>query len=1220
MGESCSSLSQGILAYSNVDIISNGFITENAKDRQGRQIKQLPSNRISVELQYSVRSDMTGTSINSLSPGGNAGFISGSLGGGAGFAIGAAIGCSLLGDIEPTRSRFVFHVCEAQTKINRSIIITQGMIDEAQDNDGICTYTFSNEYPIGILSVTKEKIIFTEEEEENIGSGQTGIQRGHNISSNGQIEASFSNFNYSSELNMFIEIVRDARKLKYRADNNVPGDNLSGVNCFVSGSLDDLTDTKIKIRLFDEESESSENEVEVGDILYITYSSAQKRSFRHAIFASSTFFLFPGFLVEKLSDQVKAWTFRPYKFKAHKDLERKSSIEDIIRDEIIEADATLTIEQKSSRKKLETIECQRIVECVNDTKNQRPYIRGIYFADTRGILCYDYKELSSEPQLLVPRNLIRDQQWFDDFIASFVDFGPGFNSSGHLDPTSQSSARLLRGFVFDISDHVNSVCYDNDKFGYQRDFAIALSKVSSFDPSVEASGIGFPNLDLIRNKISRRDIYDLSSVKFAPVKMSSIEGGAYFIRDCNRFFTYDQALCSNGTLQADMFIRTPFFFEELSKKTRIYVERFTPQFALAKDGGIWVSTRPISRGSFSVDTLPFREEACLVFSADNSLNYHKLSDSQAILQTRDLNFDILDTSKNHDIISLDQVRQNAIDIIGYDQIIGNQPGYSRGLEITKEGGQISLGILNRNDIYENVIIKNVGTPNFSVNSETKEITVQGLQNKKIKSIKMFFSPDSVEFLNQKNRLISFVFQNNRRIIDNIALPYEGGVFSNRERFVYVDARGYFDDSIKIIGDILKYITPTKFEITFIKDDKYEDVAVVTSNFSNVIDGSGVMYIFYEDEKSNIGSYGDQPIGPILDSSFIDISCLVSYDQGQSWFDFKGIVYTVGDEVIRNPYAVCDKQSNIIHLFYVLNDCLMNVSIDTSSFTTLDAYKAWKRPATYDKDTNDLLGINHFTKSGQMLRKRESSIVVGNIVEGNYIYDQLSVSDYRRKQKESNKLTYRFSYSGDRKNFEDSFPETNYVAFLDGVKTLRVLYTSNGKLYGRLSSGSGYFWEDIIPDGMFIHKNVPNQEPKFISSLGINLDERNEVVNILYVVDNMLFVRSINVIDLSVNSDIIESTLDPDDNLSKPMFVVGEISDEMESSIISRNASIHFPYIKEALGVFDEKMAISDTPSRGYTGNSGLSRFFYTDSNGEIRGFSMISNNILLDSKSKPKDS
>jgi len=1017
MGEACASFTQGILAYNNIDLIPNGFINEIDVDRDENEIRLLPSSRLAVELQYSIRSDITGTSLNDLSPGGNTGFLLGGLGGGAGFGLGAALGCSLLGDIEPTHSQFVFHVCESNTKINKTIPVTQEMLDvvENTDNpDNIVEYEFTNEYILGVLGVTSDSLEFTDEEIETIGSTR-GVQRGHNITQEGQIQADFSGFKHSGDKNLFIEIVRDERKFQYRADNNIPGDDLAGANAFTSGSPDDLTDRKIKFKFpvflgedFEgpvEDESLRRKKLEIGDSIYITMVSTSNKIVRHAIFVSSFFFLFPNFIVERIGiDHVKAWSFRPFRFKAHKDASKKATLEDFEHDAAVDADEKLFEEDKEKNRRLEFIESQRVVECVNDTKNKSAYIRGFYFADTRGILSFDVRERDFEPKLLIPAEDIRDQSWWTSFIQGHVDFGPGYNDKGELDVTSIAANRVLKGFVFDISDHVNAVCYDNDKFGYQRDLASAIKNVSSFDSNIDGTGIGFPNLDLIRLSLSLRHKYDLSSAKFEPYKMSSVEGGAYFVRDCNKIFTYDQQFCASGTLQADMFIRTPIIFDEYGRDARIYIERFTPQFALERDGGIWVTTRPAFAANMAIDTHYLNHEAMMIFGKEETLNYFRFNDFSSRYHLSKSESNTSDTSRSHETPSFASLSQNDVQIVGFDQLISNQPGYSKGLEITREKGKILRGIETDGDVYETVVAKHKsGDITFVQNLDTGEVNVQGLQSRRIRTIQLFYKPLE-DFRKQDFRYLSFIFPNNRFIIDNVALGHAGGD-SGLEQFVIVDSRYYYDDVLRIAGDILEHMLVTKIVFTIIKEEKYQENFIDTNRSSIVFDISGKAYIFYEDSKANEGEYELQDIeipapggqGPssfkpleVVDGGTIEISCLISHDMGTTWVDHKGVVPTFGDEIVRTPFAIADKRSNIIHLFYVLNNNLMHKSIQPSLFVFEDSYKAWKRPVIYNETTPDNFGTSHFSGRGQQLRTRISSVVIGNTGEGSYLLKQFEI--------------------------------------------------------------------------------------------------------------------------------------------------------------------------------------------------------------------------------------
>jgi hypothetical protein len=142
-----------VLAYSNTDLIANGFIPEvGLTIRRRQEAKLLPASRLYAEFQYSIRSNISGTSLNDLSPGGNAGFIAGGLGGGAGFGILSGLGCSLQGDFEPTISRFVFHVCDSETRLNNPIVLTQAQIES-----GVIELP---QAVIAVLGVTRDPIEF----------------------------------------------------------------------------------------------------------------------------------------------------------------------------------------------------------------------------------------------------------------------------------------------------------------------------------------------------------------------------------------------------------------------------------------------------------------------------------------------------------------------------------------------------------------------------------------------------------------------------------------------------------------------------------------------------------------------------------------------------------------------------------------------------------------------------------------------------------------------------------------------------------------------------------------------------------------------------------------------------------------------------------------------------------------------------------------------------
>ena len=342
--------------------------------------------------------------------------------------------------------------------------------------------------------------------------------------------------------------------------------------------------------------------------------------------------------------------------------------------------------------------------------------------------------------------------------------------------------------------------------------------------------------------------------------------------------------------------------------------------------------------------------------------------------------------------------------------------------------------------------------------------------------------------------------------------------------------------------------------------------------------------------------------------------------GDTWTDHKAIVYTVGDENIRTPFAISDHLSNTIHLFYVINDSLMHKTIVSKLFKAEDAYKAWRRPAIYSKDTPEDFGLLHFQDEGRQLRKKESDVVIGNIKsETSWISQQIKIAnDIRDLDSSSLPRSTRFVVSGDFKNFAEGFPLTDFIAFFDRQRIISVLYVENGKLFARVSNSDGGGWRDIFEDGVFFHKNINIQEPRFISNLGFSLDDESNMLNLSYIVDEMMFVRSFNAALFSTGQDVIQEKVNPDDDSTRPVFIVGSIPIDVQRAILSETSQIIFPYEIPAMPLFDDTMAVSPIAARGYVGASGLTRMFYQDSNGNLRGLSYSSNKPQLDAKARIK--
>lgn len=1276
-------LPSSVLAYDNIDLIPNGYIPEVGTTARPRTrnaggqvissretIRLLPADRLYAEFWYGVSSRITGTNLRDAGQG--AFDALGFLGGGAGAVIGGALACTLTGDSERTISRWVFHVCDAESKLNREYILTQENIDSK-------TITLPD-YIEGVLGVTKAPIEFvtpttplTSEqmaqakaipsdevearlgrrvapdqltdsdmrillglgdlnELENLGNSNGAI-RGWPQTAEGQIQAEYTNYSYSDSSNLFVRIVRDSRKNLYRADNEF--DRANG-HCFWNGSTDDLTDKVIEFNLQETVDPNLEGPplppLKAGDKVYISYAAAIKPLFRHATENITNFFLFPDQSAYQLPplDKVKGWNFKKFEFKVRKKESERCVLADIVHDDEIlrqissvQSDGFLSASEKAKRIAklrseiiLTSIEGQRLVESKLEKAQRVPFIKGCYFADSRGILSLDLRGGTGQPSLIIARNDIRDQGWFDSLLQDLQSSAPGaFDENGEI-LLSSANDLLFDDFLFDISDHVNMALYDNEKYGYERRFANAIAACSSFVQDKNGTGVGIPNLDFVKNQTPGRDSYDLSSAKFTSVPMQ----GSATLSTCNVVFVYDFGFCTRGTIRADMLLRTPFFMNQLTTKSRIYVEKFQAQNPLTRDGGIFVGTRISSDEKYSVTTDPKNYYGCLVYPDSNNgtTNFRIFNNG-----TLEREFQTLKRSEpqssGHSLPAIDSsLTEESIKYGGYDGILGDQPGYFKGIEITKDKAAILMG----KDLFSSVKTDNLA---FTVEESSGRLNVTGIPGRRMRKVTLRYTP-SKKFVEQDERIIAFVFPGSKNVIDNIGIAYQGP-HSERERVICVTTKYIPLENWFVDGEILKEMTVTAIEVDSVEEEFYQKYKVSTNAVSTCFNSRGDWLVFYEDENGGDGDLskgganadGSHLVGPfedgampgLQDKSDKEISCLLSPDRGRTWYDFKGIVRTIVGDEVGNPVAVSDIIGNKVHLFYTLNNSLMHKIIQCNDFQYDDAFLAYKRPNSINAQTLVSYGLYHFSSFGIRMRESVSSVVVGNM-DDNYIKSQILLNEEMKSLK---RYDYRITISGDSANYTQGFPDVDFVSYRDSSGQLKVIFVSGGKIHCRGSSDEGFSWFEFIDDGMYIHKNSSIQELKPVYFLGYAVDTQLQKMYLTYQVDGMLFVRKFDA-GASVTSTMqMKDILDPDVGSSKPVFVVGSLSPEVKTALKNKEEEIVFPY--KDMDVFGGNYAISETPSLGYSTAGGLLRLFYKDASGNFRAFSYPETPILDITYGKP---
>lgn len=531
-------------------------------------------------------------------------------------------------------------------------------------------------------------------------------------------------------------------------------------------------------------------------------------------------------------------------------------------------------------------------------------------------------------------------------------------------------------------------------------------------------------------------------------------------------------------------------------------------------------------------------------------------------------------------------------------------------------------------------------------------------------VKDYFNP-LTEF---RDRFISLVFPYSKRVIDKIYIDFKEELDSAGQR--YASGEYEFDFTIP-----LGYIQLAAFQIRqrpciffseltitcedYLYGDEYEKLLVRSACVSSCYDSAGNLLIFYEDNNEDIyaeinaqGSDASlpslqrtMPTGEILyydgrhinniiaqtstivvdgvtqlatDLSFStiqakEISCLLSPNNGETWFDFKAVVRTCEGENIGTPYAFHDDQTKCVHLFFTVGLDVFHKKIYPNEFSFEDAFYDYLRPKALDRYSPANWGLYHFTPSGIAMRVRPANIVL------RYRDLDFSTSLLDKSRNAEGLLSNEPRFIDNNSvNPEEpqlyTVPRPDYFVYRDNRGQLNFVYRMQGKLYVKTSSNDGESWESCVKYGLYIHQNAVSETPSPVRNFGYAYDRKSKRIYISYIANDMLF---INDFDANIANDPARAGEENVEILSnirrqlevggqKPVFVCGKIPESLIKYIQEGGLNFVFPYFTEEYTKFiianNSNYDISDIAAKGYVLGDGRVRFFYEDSYGNLRGF------------------
>ena len=1251
---------QGFLCYNNEDLIRDGYIhssleriydnpdddiirkTENPqrgvsyvleRNKDGDIVKitekrkQLPAEQIKIEIEFSKITNTMGNSRPDLDG-------IGQLGAGSGYgAMIAASPIPFLAISEPGITEMTFHICDAETKINTTLIINDNI-----RSTGIIEL---NNYPLSVFGIVKDTPLnFSESDLENLGRFASSTFRGRrsqNIKgatdSKGQFgeiatpAVDINDILENNQENLFIEIIQDERLLKFRADNKTIIERKGYPFNYVTPRID-ITSHKIRI--------NTEN-LNVGDTIYLTYSEASDRHVRQNIRHTGVVAQI-GFGMGALSSRTDAFDYQIKDWYATKSF-------------LIDDDSSFKVSYQNYKKftqgqtndDYEIIEGWRLSESITDR------IETFFTADYRGILLYN----EGKTHVIIPSNKI-PQFWFLDYLNSL---GPEFKITKNGETVFRKFEDVvhvenLSGFLFNLSQLNNTLFFDREKIPYYRPLALAINKINNLNladifGSLEKTGV--IGLDILYNYVIDNNgvffnwesafeeaisfinnffedddlqLFDLSNATFEysksrPQKYSSCSGDITILPENYFSTTYDPV---NGpgifasiatewdlrgfnftasSLESFWYVSMPYFCGSFSRKTRIYMENIGGN-TINTYSWIYADTAPSITSTISVDNNILTDKSFIVFNEDNinkSLSFHELDDGffEDIFK-----FTNLDFNQNYEE---EEFNHDKHKIIGFNRILGDKGSYNFGRQVipvdrtTEIKSILPINFLNA----QYGLDFNDPTPNITIpeNWMVKDIIIKyRMKDNGIKKIR-----ENVE----KNKYSSLKFNSTNSVINNIEIPYD--LKRGESNKYFIRCKYYKGSPILLLGEFWKNIIVESMAGFVVESDSFDSNKVFVDQSAIVFDRNGRAIIFYADQISN------------------NISVVISYNGGETWSKYPDIIRIIKGETVSFPFAISDNNGFIVHLFFILNDSfIMYKKFNTELFNYNDIDKIYTPPDSYDQtsdddnEDNENSSIFNYTTDGKTLRREPSYFIFGNTTDNLFI-EQIKTNILIREKNNNiddikNYQHIRYDFKGDILDM-GIFPYDGdaFSVYIDDKGIKRLFIIVKNRLYIK-SSGDFLRWEFDLVDSP-LHEDFIGDINKGkdieIKNIQIVRNYHNrDIISVLYFHDGMLFMRNFlsNLLFKNIdqegnlsNDDITRQIIEMQKNNNQPLFLVGNISDDIKRVLVDDpSLAIKIPYSQEIADKFNEGFTLdTDTQPFGYIDRGGSIRIFYKDNSGILRG-------------------
>ena len=918
-----------------------------------------------------------------------------------------------LGGITSGETEITFHLLDAKTVINQSMIVTEEMIEKQ-------TVEIEDGYPISVFGIVKEHIEevtedevttvekyglnFTSEQLESLGKYREGSFEGNarkriKGATNsdglfGQIgtpEIKFEEVAEEDQEQLFVKVIRDPRRTMFRGDNEYASGSPSSP-FKVEGAIKlDATDSQIRIKTI---NDAGEKILSVGDKIYLTYSVASRRHLRQTLthigkIGQGNTIGVVGF-VGAVDSRANTFAFKLFTWKVPSlpsgvENHTVDNLEDIYTSpeqykisyvnylDVLEKEQ----EEEDFSTVAENIEGWRLSEAISDRMTK------FWAADHRGILLFD----NNSVEVVLARELIRDQEWFTNYLESLpFTYASATGEDGEEVYLESDLAKNIEqqidqydesGHLYDVSEVANSFLFDREKIPYYRPFADALREINPYDSSDSTSGVGIIQLDLIGVvdvPNTELEKFDLSFVEFSLTRAQPTKSGScddetviypyhYWSQNYDAMNDGPGAFYSTGYVTNEIFEwrpdggtlesywkqETPYFCGEFSRQTRVYIERMGGN-SIDNFSWIYVDTVPFIPHNISLDMDNYSDSSIVVFRDDEVHNSLSYHWFHNSSYFPMLSSVEIDDTRTNEKIDFSS---NEYNIIGYNRLLGDVPSYSHGIPLTDEMNRICSVSDDAQDFwFESTDLSSLGLDLNDNPPKISEIPTDWY----IKKISIVYSKTS-DGIVPDDYYLDFYFEGTGSTVDNVRVtPKEWGA-----KIENVETGGisipYTYNTYLIEVDMAYYHGgPINFYGGLWKKIQIESMKIVFTSPNNPDTNRRFDIADYKIDSGQSSVIYDgfgKNIIFYTNEETSNIDAAISYDGGEKWTVHKSIIRLIEGETASMPFVIKDRNGSDVYLFYVLNDSfLMYKKIDTSNFDSSDAEVDPVVPDTYEDGDYD----------------------------------------------------------------------------------------------------------------------------------------------------------------------------------------------------------------------------------------------------------------------------